>query len=220
MHLLCLSDLHGDSSALAEILQHAPPVDVVLLGGDITNFGTPNQAEQLVDQARRACDRVFAVAGNCDSADIDQRLRDLDVSLFGRGIVHRGVGFFGVSAMPPWTGSMYELSEEEIADALDVGHQQAREAERHVLLSHSPPRNCKLDLTRRGTHVGSLAVRNLIESSRPSVVVCGHIHEARGVETIADSTTVNCGPAYRGNYALVRMDGEIDVELCNVRLPL
>ena len=55
MKLLCISDLHGDSSALDRILEDAGAVDIVLLGGDITHFGTPNAAEHLVRRAWEAC---------------------------------------------------------------------------------------------------------------------------------------------------------------------
>jgi len=216
MRLLCLADLHGDETALNNILQDAGTVDVILLGGDITHFGTPNQAEEFVLQARNSCPHVFGVAGNCDSAAIDERLAEMGVSLFRRGIVHRGIGFYGVSSMPPWVATMYELSEDEISEALTVGRGQVRESDLDVILSHPPPRDCKLDRTTRGDHVGSSAVRRMIENYRPALVVCGHIHEARGVDTIASTTVVNCGPACRGSYALVHLDGKVDVQLRNV----
>ena len=124
MRMVCITDLHGAPQALDRILSDAGPADVVLLGGDITSFGTPNAAEFLVRRAMEHCPQVLAVAGNCDSAAIDERLASLGVSLFGRGVMLQGVGFYGVSAMPPWTGTMYELSEDEIAASLGAGRGQ------------------------------------------------------------------------------------------------
>jgi Icc-related predicted phosphoesterase len=212
MKLLCFSDLHGDSGWLSSILQDAGPVDLVLLAGDITHFGTPNIAESLVRQATRDGGPVLAVAGNCDSPEIDLRLTSLQVSLFGRGTVVNGVGFYGLSAMPPWTGHMYELTEEEIAATLEQGAAEVS-AERQVIVSHPPPHGTQVDRTRKGQHVGSRSLRDWIERTSPTLVVCGHIHEARGIDRIGPTKIVNCGPAFQGCYAIVELDETVQVEL-------
>jgi len=213
MKLLCITDLHGDIAALDDILSHAGAVDAVLLGGDITNFGTPNSAESLVKRTQRKCPRVMAVAGNCDSAAIDKRLTELDVSLFGRGVMVDDLGFHGVSAMPPWHGQMYELTEEQIANALVAGRRQLDESSRQVLLTHTPPQHTKLEVTRQGHHVGRSSVREFIEHSRPALVICGHIHESRGIDRLGPTQIVNCGTAFRGHYALVDVAPEVNIEL-------
>jgi Icc-related predicted phosphoesterase len=218
MKLLAITDLHGDAAMLSRILEDAGSVDVVLLGGDITHFGTPNAAEALVRRVRAACPCVLAVAGNCDSATIDRRLEELGVSLFRRGVRCGGVGFYGVSAMPPWTGSMYEVTEDEIGAALRTGRNQVSQAKSEVVLSHPPPRDTPLDLTRTGAHVGSTAVRWFIEEAQPALVVCGHIHEARGIATLGATTVVNCGAAHHGLFAVAEMVPELRVELRSVLL--
>lgn len=215
MRMVCITDLHGDPQALDRILADAGPADVVLLGGDITSFGTPNTAEFLVRRAMERCLHLLAVAGNCDSAAIDERLASLGVSLFGRGVMLQGVGFYGASAMPPWTGTMYELSEDEIAASLGAGRGQLTppQPEREVVLSHTPPRGTRLDRTRRGEHVGSVAVRQFIDLVQPALVLCGHIHEARGIDRLGATTIVNCGPAFDGQYAVAEIQADVQVEL-------
>ncbi len=213
MRIVCITDLHGDPLPLDRILTDAGQVDVILLGGDITNFGTPNAAEFLVRRAQEHCPCVLAVAGNCDSQAIDERLTSLGVSLFGRGVMHQQAGFYGVSAMPPWTGTMYELSEDEIARALWAGREQLTQPPCEIVLSHTPPRDTLLDRTRRGEHVGSQAVRQFIEQVQPALVLCGHIHESRGVDRIGATTIVNCGPAFAGQYAVAEVDAAVRVEL-------
>jgi Icc-related predicted phosphoesterase len=213
MRLLCITDLHGRISALERIMEDAGDADVLLLGGDITDFGTPNVAGRLVRCAQRQCGTVFAVSGNCDSKAIDDRLIELGVCLHGRGLVHRDVGFYGVSAMPIWRGNMYELTEAEIATALCTGHGQLTSRGQDVLLSHTPPRDSQLDKTRTGQHVGSVSVAEFIERAGPALVVCGHIHESRGIDHIGPATIVNCGPAYLGYYAVAELDTEVTVQL-------
>jgi uncharacterized protein len=217
MKVLCITDLHGDHDVLDYILAEAGRVDLVLLGGDITNFGTPNAAESLIWQVQQSGVEVLAVAGNCDSETIEHRLTELGVSLFGRGVQRDQIGFHGVSAMPPWHGTMYELTEQQIAEALEQGHAQLHSSDRRVLLTHTPPHHTQLDITRQGQHVGSNSVRQFIDRRQPALVVCGHIHEARGIDRLGATQMVNCGPAYRGNYALVEIHAEVQIELCRVR---
>jgi len=59
-----------------------------------------------------------------------------------------------------------------------------------ILLSHTPPRG-HLDQNRRGDHIGCDHFLAAIERIKPTVVVFGHIHEARGSDTLtwADGTT-------------------------------
>ncbi|MGC8850452.1 MAG: metallophosphoesterase family protein, partial [Candidatus Bathyarchaeia archaeon] len=82
-----------------------------------------------------------------------------------------------------------------------------------VVVSHSPPYGGRLDLTARGVHAGCKALRRFMEEAKPSLVVCGHIHEARGLEELSGVTVVNPGPAYAGYYAHIEVDGGIKVEL-------
>jgi hypothetical protein len=205
MKLLGITDLHGSRRALGRILDAAGGVDVVLLGGDISNFGSPDDVEALLHQARSTGAEVLAVAGNCDSAAIDGRLAELRASLHGRGVVLGGVGLHGLSGMPPWLPTMYQFTERELAEFLAAGHRAIGDARPHVVLSHPPPRNEALDRTASGANVGSTALRAFVDEHQPTLVVCGHIHEGRGVETLGRTKVVNCGLAAAGQYALVEL---------------
>ena len=214
MKLLCLTDLHGSGAMLQRIFAAAKTADTILLGGDLTNFGTPEDAEKIVQQAQTLGAPVLAVAGNCDSAKIDQRLVKLAVSLHARGIVREGVGVHGLSAIPPWRGGMHQFTEEQLAAALRAGYAAIAGAKHHVVLAHVPPHGSKMDRTFIFQHVGSLALRSFIEKTQPELVICGHVHEAHGTETLGRTLVVNCGPAARGYYALAEVGEEIKVQLC------
>ncbi len=234
MRLLCLTDLHGDTAALQAILDQVEPVDLVLVGGDITHFATPNAAESLIRLLLDRQPRVLAVAGNCDSPQIDQRLASLGVSLFRRGVWHDNVVLCGVSGVPPWHGRTHELSEQLLAEALEQSRECAlRHAQRptpaappatrstplEVLLTHVPPHGNTLDLTRSGQHIGSSAVRAFITRYQPALAVCGHVHESRGIVAQGKTQVVNCGPAFNGYYALATVGPEVHVELRQCPLP-
>ncbi len=46
---------------------------------------------------------------------------------------------------------------------------------------HTPPRDV-LDTTAAGTHIGSVALRRVVERLQPPLVLCGHVHEAPRIE--------------------------------------
>ncbi len=216
MILLAMTDLHGRLERLGHILHAAGPVDGVLLGGDLTNFGTPEQAAELLACAQQAGTPVWAVAGNCDSEAIDRLLVEQGVGLHARAAVIEGVGIQGLSASPPWMPHMYHLTEDQLDEALRAGLEQLPEVDHHVVLAHVPPHDCRLDRAGLSGHVGSQALRRFVDQHQPDVVVCGHIHEARGTERLGDTLAVNCGAAARGYYALVRLHERIEIELCRV----
>ena len=83
-----------------------------------------------------------------------------------------------------------------------------------MVLSHPPSHGGTLDRTSMLQHVGSTALRRFIDQTQPELVICGHIHESRGVEKLGQTTAVNCGPAAAGFYALADVGDEVRVRLC------
>ena len=100
-----------------------------------------------------------------------------------------------------------------MAAALEAGYAQVTEARHHCLLAHVPPRGLSLDRVFFGRHAGSKALRSFVDRTEPALVVCGHIHEGRGVERVGRTTVVNCGYGAKGHYALIEVDHEVDHEV-------
>jgi Icc-related predicted phosphoesterase len=215
MKLLCITDIHGEVRRFEKILAHEPKADLLVIGGDFTNFGKPPEVEHLLNLAQAHTPQVLAVAGNCDSADIDRLLIERGVSLHTRGVRIDDIGFFGLSAMPPWRDDMYEFPEEELDRFLAAGFAQVEGSSRFIMVPHCPPRNSEVDRS-GGANLGSTAVRSWVDKVKPILVVCGHIHEARGKAKIGNTVVVNCGPAKNGNYAVAEVGNEVKVELRRV----
>jgi len=184
-------------------------VDLVLLGGDLTNFRGIDTARTVVDALRDCGPSVLAVCGNTDLPEVETWLRDEGIDLDSRARVVDGVAFAGVSAGLPFGGTPYERSEEQFAAAAEcallaasagVEATVATGAGAHrpvVLVSHQPPRDTHCDLT-RGRHVGSTAIRDAILRHQPDLVLCGHIHESAGSDLVGRSRIVNPGPWFQG----------------------
>lgn len=215
MQIAYVVDVHGRVESVVHALSGvATALDVLVIGGDITTFGTPDDAERAIELWRPLARRLLAVAGNCDSAAIDDRLDALGVSIHGRGVTVDGVGFAGASGSPLTPlHTPYELSDDEFARAAATGLAALEDTRVRILCPHAPPAATRCDRLGTGAHVGSPALRALIEEEQPELVLCGHIHESRGIDEIGRSTIVNPGPVASGHFALVEVDDVVRVEL-------
>lgn len=210
MRVAYVVDVHDRFDAVPRALDAIGDLDVLLVGGDITTLGSPDDAERAIDLWRPLAPNLFAVSGNMDSPAIDERLVALEVSIDGRGVLLDDVGFAGVSAAPlSPLHTPYELPDEELARRGDLALSAVRDARVRIFCPHAPPHDTACDRLRSGEHVGSPALRALVERERPDVVLCGHIHEARGLDEIGPTRVVNPGPVGAGHYALVEIGDEV-----------
>lgn len=206
MRIAYVVDVHDRFEAVGQALSETGPVDVLVVGGDITTFGTPDDAEHAVELWRPLAPRLLAVAGNCDSPAIDARLVELGVSIDGRGLVQGDVGFFGVSAAPiSPLRTPYEVPDEELGRRADAGHADVAGARVQIFCPHSPPYGTDCDRLRSGEHVGSRALRAFAERAQPDFLLCGHIHESRGVDDLGPTRVVNPGPVTSGHHLLIEL---------------
>lgn len=213
MRILVLSDIHGKQTKLETIVANINAVDLVCIAGDFTTHGTVSNVQTLFHVLQQYTSSIVAVAGNMDSQDIDRWLDEQGYGINSKGKVFGKVGISGVSAAPlSILHTPYEVSEKDIEDALMRGWKDIQHAERRIILSHTPPHKTNLDRVRIGMHVGSTALRKFIEEHSPDLVLCGHIHEAKGTDRIGNTILCNCGSVADGKYALVEINESISVE--------
>jgi hypothetical protein len=212
MRLLAVADIHDRFPAVDDALRKAGPIDLLVLAGDLTTNGTPDQVDRAIQSWRPRVPQVLAVSGNMDSPAIDERLERLGISLNGRGVRVGQIALFGCSAAPVSIGTPYELPESELECRIELGYKQVQGAAQLVFVPHAPPRGA-VDRTWCGVAAGSTAIRAFIDRVQPSLVLCGHIHEARGQVRLGRSLVVNCGPARRGHYVIAEFTDTWKVEL-------
>lgn len=214
MRIVGVSDVHGRAGrvkALADELAGGDELpDLVMIAGDITNFGTGEEAKRILEPLLGLGVPILAVFGNCDGRDVPEVLEGLGVSVHDARREVDGLGVVGVggSNVTPFN-TIWELSEDEIEGILRRNYREG-----DVILSHVPPYNTRADRTHSSLHVGSRALRRFIEEKEPPLVLTGHIHEARSIDLLGETLIVNPGPLFRGYYAEIRIEnGKASAEL-------
>jgi hypothetical protein len=214
MKMAYVVDVHDRFDAVPKAMDAIGQADLLVVGGDITTGGTPDEAARAVEGWRPLAPRVVALAGNMDSPAIDARLVELGVSIDGRGVVLGEVGVFGVSAAPRSPlHTPYELDDDELRRRIEAGFDAVRDCRVRIFCPHAPPEGTACDRLRSGQHVGSKAIRAFVEREQPDIVLCGHIHESRGVDRIGKTQIANPGPVASGHYAVVEIGEDVTVRL-------
>jgi Icc-related predicted phosphoesterase len=191
MRLLLFSDLHRDTDAAASIVERAGDADVLVGAGD---FAVQRRGIADVLDILRLVERpCVLVPGNGEN---DIELRDackgweLAHVLHGSGVQIDGIDFYGLGAAVPVTpfgAWSFDLSESDAERLLSECPARA------VLVSHSPPYGYGDES--RGEHLGSRAVLEAMNRTRPRLLVCGHIHNSWGTRVeVRDTLVVNAGP--------------------------
>ena len=218
MKILAISDPHGDYSKIKKMMEKAGDFDLVVIVGDLTHFGPDEKVDELIEMFDRP---VLAIPGNCDQRSI---LKALDASkainLHGKTEQIRNIRFIGLGGSNPTPfNTPFELSEEEIENALEemvCSAEDSADCGTIVLLTHAPPHGSRDELP--FGHVGSKAIQKFLD--RVDLIVCGHIHEAKGIETVGKTVVVNPGEASKGSGAVITIreteDKPIEVEFVEV----
>jgi Icc-related predicted phosphoesterase len=190
--ILAVADAHaspGGLKALRVMLKdHAP--DGLLVVGDLTTRGPMTYGTRIIEAASKRKTPVFAVGGNMDLPELHDWLERTGVGVHASGREFNGYKIVGIGGSNPTPfNTPVEYSEEQIykfgAGLIDS---------RTIFMPHAPPLNTCADLTSSGAHVGSKAVRQLIEESQPAVAFCGHIHEAKGEQLMGRTKLVKLEP--------------------------
>jgi len=214
MRIIALGDIHMDTGDVAKI----PAIDTadhIIVTGDITNYGSSQDAATVLNSLLAINSSILGVAGNLDQPDVARYLEDLGISLHGRGIMVTDLGIMGLggSNYTPFN-TPYEFSEQELGAFLAAGFSQIDPARNFILVSHTPPVKTKTDRLLNGRHVGSMAVRKFIEEKQPLLCVTGHIHESRGQDHIGRTLVLNPGMMKEGGYIEVTYEnGELSAAL-------
>jgi Icc-related predicted phosphoesterase len=204
IRIAAAGDLHASDSSRERVRHSFEQVeheaDVILLAGDLTTTGEPDQARVLADACGRLSIPVFAVLGNHDfhagrADDVRLVLEDAGVHVLDRswrtctiaglelGVVGaKGfVGGFPGSALPdfgePLLRSVYAETTLEV-EAIGKGLQEIVHCDLRVVLLHYAPVLATIEGEPEGIHVmlGSDRLATPIAEYGADLVLHGHAH--------------------------------------------
>lgn len=226
MKIIAFGDVHMATDE-ARRIPGIREADLVLLTGDLTNYGGKREVKAVLDDILALNPNVLAQFGNLDRMEINDYLENLDLNLHGQARLVQGqvclVGLGGSNPTPFNTPS--EFAEKELMALADKAMAQGRDYKalaeplhkRHIPLifvSHAPPYHTGVDRLHNGKHVGSSSVRSIIEQYRPDLCISGHIHEARGRDTILDTPICNPGMLRRGGWVTLHINqSQLEINL-------
>jgi Icc-related predicted phosphoesterase len=205
MRILAAADLHGSQHRLNLLLQNvtAYKPELVVICGDLTQFGPGSVAKNLLDQIPV---ETLAVHGNIDSADVPEAIdKSKATNIHLKRVIRFKVPFIGVGGdLPPSLAGLLIRDGPEEHPLRDL---LTRES---VLVTHVPPYKLQ-DRIFIGTHGGNKELRALVDTCTPRLVLCAHIHEDPGVTVSGSTTVVNCSMGKRTEGTVVDLDDTITV---------
>lgn len=196
--ILAVADIHGSQYKLnlviKNIQRYSP--DLLVVCGDITQFGPGELAKSFLDQIPI---ETIAVTGNIDSPDVAQAIDDSKATKIEmKKVIKKGISFVGINGVDEKQFKVFE--EKKLLD------------ENSVLVTHVPPKGLQ-DKVYFGLNGGSKELRQIVEKFKPKLVLSGHIHEDPGVSKIETTTVVNCSMGKRGEGALIDINELITVKM-------
>ena len=201
LRIYAAADIHDRPSRLArmdKIIREEKP-DVLVLAGDLINYRRP---VHVVEWFRSQRLPVLVVRGNTDPMRHWEAIRKIpqvrDMHLAATKI--EGCRFTGIGG----TFLLPLRSKVAFRERQAVSRLAALVQPGDVLIMHPPPYGCR-DRVLRHFHSGSRSLAALIESARPSVAICGHIHEHGGCEKSGGTMVVNCTMGRGGSGAIIEM---------------
>jgi Icc-related predicted phosphoesterase len=202
VRIAAMADLHCAKTS-SGVLEHAlaslqGAADVLVLCGDLTDYGLPEEAKQLARELAAVRMPILAVLGNHDfesgkHEEVMQIVADAGVTVLDGDVTEvRGVGFAGVKGfaggfgermLGPWgEPGIKRFVHEAIDEALklEAALARLRTAQRVVLLHYSPVRGTvEGEPPEIFPFLGSSRLEDPIDRHPVTLVVHGHAHHGR-----------------------------------------
>lgn len=191
LKVLAFADIHGDRMLLEKHVKTANDenVDLVVIAGDVSSRDSPDSApDNLIGPFLKIGKQVVLVHGNWETENLVQMLSDVYKvkNLNGNSFMCKGVGVFGAGGA---SIGPIPTSEKDIDYKLKKGLKYVKDAKRKLMVTHCHPADSMISQFTQ-IFAGSASIKKTIDEVQPDIVVCGHVHEAEGVEEIIGKTRV------------------------------
>jgi Icc-related predicted phosphoesterase len=199
MRIAATADLHFTPQNYDRIREQMNRVkdeaDVLVLAGDLTNYGKPSEMESLLNAIVRLRIPTVAVLGNHDyesgkEAELMQMMTNEGIKVLdGTGYEREGVGFAGTKGFPGGFGRgvLTAFGEREVkafvqaaideALKLERALSQLRTEKRVIVIHYSPiPATVQGEAAEIFPYLGTSRLAEVIDRHGADLVVHGHAH--------------------------------------------
>jgi len=178
LRILAAGDIQGDSAAAESLSKKAERehADLVILAGDIHGS---RKTRNLISPFKKRNQKVIFVPGNWDTTVEANSLKDIYQinNIDGKYTHYNGVDIIGVGS-PDFKLDIDD--DNERLDSLIYNFEKVKNKNtKKILVSHLHARDTVAEFS--GIR-GSAVLREVIDQFHPDVFICGHIHEAAGLE--------------------------------------
>ena len=223
MRICAFSDMHGQYDFKVE------PCDIVLICGDILPLKIQKYTQESEEWIRTffipwcnnlPCDKVIFIAGNHDfyferHPDRIKRIlegQDKIVYLDCETYEYKGKTIYGT----PWCKPFYNWAFMEETTKSDERYKDVQHMD--ILMTHDAPYGVSDILLQKdcwwadGTHIGNLALRNLIERVEPSLNLHGHLHSTNREAEYLGKTKIHNVSLLNENYEMIYTPIYIEID--------
>ena len=161
-------------------------IDLVVLCGDLTYAETSTAG--IIGPFVKKQKKVILIPGNHETVATADFLAELygAVNLHGYSIKYKDVGLFGCGGA---NIGMFQLGEDEIFELIRKGYERVRDLKKKILVTHVHPSGSLMEKF-SNVFPGSEGVKRAIETFKPDILLCSHVHEAEGIEEMIGKTKV------------------------------
>jgi putative phosphoesterase len=191
MKILAFVDTHGSMSALKKIADTAKKedVDYLVCAGDHTIFGDSHS--HIIKKMDAIGKPVLIIHGNHESKADLKMLCDRSKNV---KFMHKKTLEHGDYVFMAYGGGGFSSEDQDFEEWAKKTFESLKPGKKIILITHGPPYGTKLDLI-IDEYAGCKSITEFVKKAKPVLLVCGHLHENRGVEEkMGNTLAVNPGP--------------------------
>ena len=187
LRILAAGDFHADTKVAKNLAELAEKenVDLVILNGDIVE---EDKTEGIIGPFLAKNKKVLIVPGNHETIATTDFLAELYgiTNLHSYAVKYKDVGLFGCGGADV---GLTQLTDDEIFETLRKSYERVKDMPKKIMVTHIHPAGTKME---KFSHFvrGSKGLMKALETFKPDILICGHVHEAEGIEEKIGKTLV------------------------------
>ena len=187
LKILAAGDFHSDTSLAKKLADQAEKehVSLIILNGDIVE---EDRIQGIIGPFVQKKQRVFMVPGNHETVATADFLAEMYniTNLHGYAVKYKDVGIFGCGGADV---GLTQLTDDELFETLKKGFEKVKDSPKKIMVTNIHPADSMME---KFSHFvkGSKGLTKAIKEFQPDILICGHVHEAEGIEEKIGKTRI------------------------------